>query len=201
MTRREVDLHVLYGIPCVGKSTAAVTFAYRHDIKTVVPTDYLREAQRLFVPKPLNPALFEVTHSAWQLHGPPTPTNIVSGFRDHADAVAPVIQYVAAKLARDGFDAVLEGVHFHSGIIEALSAYDGARVQPRLLVVDSGRELRNRIHNKETTRTSLAERKSWSDHIKILLTIQDYLIHDAHQHGIQVTTTEEAACSPTAITS
>lgn len=201
MSRPDVDLHIIYGIPCVGKSTAAVHFAYQNGIKTVVPTDCLRETQRLFASERHNHALFEVTHTAWQLHGPVTPTNIVSGFRDHVDAVAPAIQYVATKLARDGFDAVIEGVHFHSGTIDALRCtLGGVRVHAGLLVVESTDELCKRIRSKENARAGHAERKLWSDHFNIMLTIQDYLIRDAHEHDIPVTTTGEVACSPTAIT-
>ncbi|MGW5648246.1 AAA family ATPase [Saccharopolyspora sp. NPDC003752] len=201
MTRREVDLHLLYGIPCVGKSTAAIEFAYQRGIRTVVPTDCLRETQRAFASPHQHPALFEVTHSAWQLHGPPTRVNIEAGFRDHADAVAPAIRHVAAKLARDGFDAVIEGAHLHSGIIGALrSSLEDARVHAGLLVAEPADELRKRIHSKENERTSLAERKTWVDHFEILLVIQDYLIRDAREHGIPITTTEEWSCSSTAIT-
>jgi 2-phosphoglycerate kinase len=199
MATPNVELHVIYGIPCVGKSTAAVELAFHRDIRTIVQTDYVREVQRLFTPSEQAPALAKVTHTAWELYGPPTRSNIEAGFLDHAQAVAVGIQAVAKKLVGDGFAAVIEGAHFHGSIIEELrAANDSAEVEATLLVVEAAEELHQRISHKESQRARGAAQKLWRDNIPIMLAIQDFLISDARTHRIRVATAEEwrHSCAP-----
>lgn len=192
MPAHNVALHIVYGIPCVGKSTAAVEFAYHRNIRTVIHTDYVREVQRRFVPPELAPALAAVTHNAWELHGPPTSPNIEAGFVDHVKEVAVGIRTVARKLVSDGFDAVIEGAHFHGGIIEDLRVRNGdAEVPATLLIVRTAEELRQRVNDKEGRRAQGADRKRWQEKVPAMLTIQDFLISDARAHGIPAVTVDE----------
>lgn len=192
MATSSVELHVIYGIPCVGKSTAAVELAFRRNIRTVIHTDYVREVQRLFLPPDRAPALAKVTHDAWELHGPPTRSNIEAGFVDHAQAVAIGIRAVVRKLVSDGFAAVIEGAHFYSNLIEDLRAENvNTDLHATLLIVNAAEELRRRIDDKERQRAHGATRKRWRDNLPVLLEIQDFLVADARAHRIHVTTAEE----------
>ena len=125
-----MTLHVIYGIACAGKSTTALRFASDNGIRTVVSTDYLREVQRLYVPAAQSPVLAKVSHTAWELSGDPTPGGIIAGFTSHAEAVFPAVEAVAAKLTRDGLDAVIEGSPFHGALITRLAALPGRRRSP-----------------------------------------------------------------------
>lgn len=192
MEAHNVTLHILYGIPCVGKSTAAIAFAYQRNIRTVIHTDYIREVQRGFVAPEQAPALAKVTHNAWELHGPPTRRNIEKGFVDHVREVAVGITTVVRKLISDGFDAVIEGVHFHSSIIEELRVTnDHADIHATLLIVRTAKELRQRVTDKEAGRTQGATRKSWQKNVPVMLAIQEFLISDARAHDICVTTADK----------
>lgn len=185
-------LHILYGIPCVGKSTTAIEFAYRRHIRTVIHTDYVREVQRSFISPEQAPALAKVTHDAWELYGPPTRPNIEAGFVDHVKEVAVGIGTVVRKLVSDGFDAVIEGAHFHSTVINELRAVNGdAEIHPTLLVVGTAEELRQRVKDKEGSCVQAAAQKRWHENVPIMLAIQDFLVADAQSHGICVTTTDE----------
>jgi 2-phosphoglycerate kinase len=113
----------------------------------------------------------------------------VTGFVDHVDEVAAGIRLVVRKLVRDGFDAVIEGAHFHSGIIENLRVTnDGAEIDATLLIVRTAEELRQRVDDKEKRRADGAERKRWNGNIRAMLAIQEYLISDARKHGIRIVT-------------
>ncbi len=192
MPAHNVALHIVYGIPCVGKSTAAVEFAYHRNIRTVIHTDYVREVQRVFVSPEQAPALAKVTHNAWELHGPPTRPNIEAGFVDHVKEVAVGIRTVARKLVSDGFDAVIEGAHFHGGIIEDLRVRNGdAEVPATLLIVRTAEELRQRVNDKKGRRAQGADRKRWQENVPVMLTIQEFLISDARAHGIPAVTVDE----------
>jgi len=192
MTRRNVVLHIVYGIPCVGKSTAAVELAHHRRISTVIHTDYIREVQRVFVAPKQAPALAKVTHTAWELYGRPTRCNIEAGFLDHLNDVAVGINAVAMKVVSDGFDAVIEGAHFHGGIIEAVRAANrNAEVRATLLIVRSAEELRRRVNDKERRRAQGSARKPWQENFPIMLAIQDFLISDARTHGIRTATADE----------
>lgn len=192
MADDSVALHILYGIPCVGKSTSAVEFAHRHNIRTVIHTDYIREIQRNYRSPEQDPALAKVTHNAWELHGPRTRPNIEAGFVDHVNAVRPGIRSVVKKLMDDGFDAVIEGVHFHGDVIKNLAAtHANARIHAALLIVRTTDELQHRIAQKENDRAKCVARKQWRQNLPVMFTIQDFLIADAREHGISVATPEE----------
>ena len=111
-----MTLHLIYGIACAGKSTTALRLAADNGVRTIISTDYLREVQRLYVPAAQSPVLAKVSHTAWELSGDPTPGGIIAGFTSHAEAVFPAVEAVAAKLTRDGLDAVIEGSPFHEGL-------------------------------------------------------------------------------------
>jgi 2-phosphoglycerate kinase len=183
--RSGMTLHVIYGTACAGKSTAAVRFAAEHRIRTVIHTDYLREVQRLYVPVDRSPVLAKVSHNAWELSGDPTPGGIIAGFTSHAAAVFPAIEAVAAKLARDGLDAVIEGSHFHGALIARLRQLDdGVTVRPVLLTVGSLPQLLDHISEKERQRAPGSEPRNWRANAPALMTIQDFLIADAARHAI-----------------
>ncbi|MEV8440787.1 AAA family ATPase [Actinosynnema sp. NPDC051121] len=187
---------MLYGIPCVGKSTLAVAFAARQSIRTVIQTDYVRELQRQLGPPDQAAALANVTHDAWQRHGPPTQRNIEAGFLDHVEAVAVGIHAVARKVVSDGFDAVIEGAHFHGGLIAQLRrAHTDAEIHPTLLVVGTAEELRRRVRAKEASRGQGAADKQWQERVPIMLALQDFLVADARRHDIPVMTADEWSSS------
>jgi 2-phosphoglycerate kinase len=192
MAASRTKVHILYGIPCVGKSTGALAFAHRQDIRTVIHTDYLREVQRHYVPRETVPVLARVTHDAWELYGPPTPANILAGFTDHVAAVSPAIEVVTHKLVSDGFDAVVEGAHFHGEVIERLRRQNlQADIRATLLVVGTGEELLRRAVRKGASRANGLPLKEWQENISAMLTIQDFLISDAREREIDVTTAGE----------
>jgi 2-phosphoglycerate kinase len=202
MAAHNVVLHVIYGIPCVGKSTTAIALAYHRDIRTVIHTDYVREVQRGFMSTEEAPVLAAVTHDAWKLYGPPTAANIMAGFIDHVDQVSVGIGIVVRKLVRDGFDAVIEGAHFHSRIIDNLSSVNPhADIEPTLLITRTIDELRHRIDDKQRRRAHAADDKQWREHCHAMLVIQDYLVADAHAHSITVVTADEWRGSWTPATS
>ncbi|MFD2415718.1 hypothetical protein [Amycolatopsis pigmentata] len=158
----------------------------------MIHTDYIREMQRGFVTPEQVPALHKVSHNAWELHGSPTEENVVAGFVEHANAVARGVRIVIGKLGRDGFDAMVEGAHFHSGIIDDIRAENvDTDVQPTLLTVSTADELRKLINSKEAERAPGGDRKKWRESIPAMLTIQDFLISDAHAHGIRVAVADE----------
>lgn len=190
-----MTLHVIYGIACAGKSTAALRYASDNRIRTVISTDYLREVQRLYVPAGQSPALAKVSHTAWELTGDPTPGGIIAGFTSHAEAVFPAVAAVAVKLARDGLDAVIEGSCFHGALITQLRQQVGdATIRPVLLTVESLPHLLDHITEKEQQRAPGSEPRSWRANAPVLMTIQDFLITDAARHAIPQTRTAHPLC-------
>lgn len=180
-----MTIHVLYGIACAGKSVAALRLAGEHGIRSIIHTDYLREVQRLYVPPADSPVLGKVSHTAWKLTGDRSPGGIVAGFTSHAEAVFPAVQAVAAKLAQDGLDAVIEGTHFHGALIARLCRQcPDVTVQPVLVTVESQAQLLDHIDQKERQRAPGSQSKDWRANAPDLMTIQDFLIADAARHAI-----------------
>ncbi len=178
-------LYVFYGIACVGKSTMALRFAYEHAIRTIIHSDYIREVQRTYIQ---SPALMKVTHNAWELFGTQSSENIIQGFLAHVDAVTPALVAISQKLAKDGFDAIVEGVHCYSSVLDQLAESSDLAVHPQLLVVSSEAVLLDHIQRKEAERSG--EAKAWKDHIPTLIRIQDFLVEDANQHHIPIICTD-----------
>ena len=192
----EATLHVIYGIACAGKSTTALRLASEHGIRTVISTDYLREVQRLYVPAVQSPVLAKVSHTAWELSGDRTPSGIIAGFTSHAQAVFPAVEAVAARLARDGLDAIIEGCHFHGALIRGLQQHcQGLAVQPVLMTVESLPELLAHIRAKEQQRAPGAQPREWRANAQVLMTIQDFLISDATRHAIPRMPAGRPACN------
>jgi 2-phosphoglycerate kinase len=180
-----VTLHVIYGIACAGKSTTALRLANDHGIRTVISTDYLREVQRVYVPAAHSPVLAKVSHTAWEVSGTLTPGGVIAGFTRHAEAVFPAVEAVAAKLARDGLDAVIEGTHFNGAIITRLQQHcPDVTVRPVLVAVESLPQLLDQITEKERQRAPGSEPRDWRANAPVLMTIQDFLISDAARHAI-----------------
>jgi 2-phosphoglycerate kinase len=180
-----MTMHVIYGIACAGKSTTALRLAADNGVRTIISTDYLREVQRLYVPAAQSPVLAKVSHTAWELSGDPTPGGIIAGFTSHAEAVFPAVEAVAAKLTRDGLDAVIEGSPFHGALITRLRQHcQDAAVRPVLVTVDSLPQLLDHITGKERRRAPRAEPRGWRANAGVLMTIQDFLISDAARHAI-----------------
>jgi 2-phosphoglycerate kinase len=180
-----MTMHVIYGIACAGKSTTALRLAADNGVRTIISTDYLREVQRLYVPAAQSTVLAKVSHTAWELSGDPTPGGIIAGFTSHAEAVFPAVEAVAAKLTRDGLDAVIEGSPFHGALITRLRQHcQDAAVRPVLVTVDSLPQLLDHITGKERQRAPGAEPRGWRANAGVLMTIQDFLISDAACHAI-----------------
>ncbi len=182
---RATLLHVFYGTACTGKSTLALHFAHEHSIRTIIHTDYVREVQRTFAQQSEESLLMKVTHNAWELFGEPSSENIVKGFTRHVDAVTPALLAIVRKLSKDGFDAIMEGVHCYGNVLDQFTRVGGLTVLPRLVVTNESRLL-DHIQQKEKERSSSGEAKAWKKHIKTILQIQDFLLQDAAQRSIPI---------------
>lgn len=165
----------------------AVKLATQLGTRTVIATDYIREVQRKYVSPGEAPALAKVTHDAWQLYGSPTRANVERGFIAHVHDLSDAIRSVVAKLADDGFDAILEGAHFHGTLIADLQrTFPHTRIIAALLTIKDAHELRHRIEAKEMDRAQSAQKKEWRDNVDVMLAIQDFLIRDAREHAIPI---------------
>lgn len=186
MCRDKAALHVFYGVACTGKSTLALRFAHEHAIRTIIHTDYIREVQRAFAQHSEGNPLLKVTHTAWELFGEPSDENIVRGFIAHVDTVLPALLTVVRKLSRDGFDAIVEGVHCYSHVLDQFRHIHGLAITPHLVVVPSASRLADHIQRKEEERSLAGEPKEWKNHLQTILTLQNFLLQDAIQHHIQI---------------
>ena len=190
-TKDKITLDIIYGIACTGKSTLALHLAQAKQIHTIIHTDYVREVQRACnVPANTGP-LMKVTHTAWELFGACTDDHIIKGFTAQVHVMLPVLVAVAEKLSQDGCDAIIEGVHCYSEVLNHFAQVEGLVLLPQLLVVPYASRLLDRMQHKEEERSRAGEPKKWKNHLKILLTIQDFLLQDAAHHHIPIRNAEE----------
>jgi 2-phosphoglycerate kinase len=164
----------------------ALHFAHEHAIRTIISTDYIREVQRACTKPSEGSPLMKVSHNAWELFGESSAENIVKGFRKHVDAVTPALLALVCKLSKDGFDAIIEGVHCYGDVLDQLTHVGELTMRPQLLVVANEARLLDHIQRKEEERSRASEPKAWKDHIKTIMIIQDFLLQDAIQHHIPI---------------
>ena len=61
--------------------------------------------------------LAKVSLTAWELSDGPIPGGVITRFTSRAEAGFPAVAAVAAKLTRNGLDAVVKGSRFHGAIM------------------------------------------------------------------------------------
>jgi len=173
------------GAPGCGKSTTATMLASRLDIVRTQSTDMLREVMRTMVPEQLLPVLHQSSFAAWKaLPGKPgmlprlSEALLVQGYRSQADLLSVAIEAVIQRALRERVSLILEGVHIHPAVIEAMKDTDDALVIPVMLGVLKRKHLQRRIQGRGTMAPQRrAER--YIEHFDEIWYLQSYLLSEA----------------------
>lgn len=119
----------LGGAPGVGKSTMATRLALRLGVNRVVPTDAIREVLRTVIPDTVLPELHLSTYES--IHDDDG-SGSTATFLRQSRAVGAATAAVAGRMAAEGRNVILEGIHLLPGDLRARLA----ETRPAAIVVE-----------------------------------------------------------------
>lgn len=189
---------VLGGAVGSGKSTIAAQVAHRLEIVRTQSTDMLREVMRMMVPERLMPALHTSTFKAWQAlpigdHGEREASSaLIDGYLTQAELVSVACEAVIRRALRERVSLVLEGVHAHPRLLQALEEETGgdAIVVRVVLGVLKPRELKARIRGRGKREPDRRARR-YLRYFDEIWDLQSFLLSEADQLGVPIVSNEE----------
>ena len=180
LRRMKVPVTVLLGgTTGVGKSTIATELAFRLGIRSVIGTDTIREVMRRIIAPELLPALHTSSFLAWKAIGESGERGIIGGFENQVRHVSVGVNAVLERAHKEGFNAILEGIHLVPGYLK-LNSRDFMYV----ITVGSKKELEARFY--ERSRYSKRPADYYLEHLDEIMAIQDFIIERARENGVPV---------------
>lgn len=182
LRRLKVPITILLGgATGVGKSTIATELAFRLGIRSVIGTDTIREVMRKIIAPELLPDLHTSSFLAWKVIGAGRKENspLIRGFENQVQHVSVGVNAVLERAYKEGFNAIIEGIHLVPGYIELRE-----NSFMYVITVDGRKDLEARFY--ERARYSKRPVDYYLKHIEAILEIQDFLIERAREHGVPV---------------
>jgi len=168
---------LLGGTTGVGKSTIATELAFRLGIRSVIGTDTIREVMRKITAPELLPDIHRSSFLAWTaLREEGT---LIKGFENQVKHVAVAINAVLERGYREGFNAILEGIHLVPGYIDL-----GENDFMYIIAVKNRRDLEARFY--ERSRYSKRPAEYYIEHLDEIMEIQEFILEKAEEHNIPV---------------
>jgi len=182
LRRLKIPITILLGgTTGVGKSTIATELAFRLGIRSVIGTDTIREVMRKIIAPELLPDIHTSSFLAWRTlpskSGGSSP--LIKGFENQVQHVSVGISAVLERAYREGFNAIIEGIHLVPGYIELRE-----NSFMYVITVRGRKELEARFY--ERGRYSKRPADYYLEHIEAILEIQDFIVEKAKEHGIPV---------------
>ena len=193
LRRMKVPITLLLGgTTGVGKSTIATELAFRLGMRSVIGTDTIREVMRRIIAPELLPALHASSFLAWKAVGRPGRADIIRGFEDQVQHVSVGVNAVLERAHKEGFNAILEGIHLVPGYIK-LDSRDFMYV----ITVRNKKELEARFY--ERSRYSKRPANYYLEHIDEIMAIQEFVVEKAKELDIPVIPNVELEATVVAI--
>ncbi len=184
---------LLGGATGVGKSTIATELAFRLGIRSVIGTDTIREVMRKIIAPELLPDIHTSSFLAWKTLPAGSPKgSLIKGFENQVQHVSVGISAVLERAYREGFNAIIEGIHLVPGYIELRE-----NSFMYIITVRGKKELEARFY--ERSRYSKRPADYYLEHLDAILEIQEFVVKKAREHGVPVINNVELEKTVTAI--
>ena len=184
-------LILIGGTTGCGKSTISSEIAHRLDIVRTQSTDMLREVMRLMIPDRLLPTLHTSSFNAWEAipswKGQPASveTHFEQGYLAQAGHVAIGIEGVLQRAERERVSLIVEGVHIHPALQNALMDSEDVIVVPIILAVVKKKRLRKQLTGRgKQIASRRAER--YLNYFDTIWRLQDFMLAEADRYDIPV---------------
>lgn len=176
--RHKIPITILLGgTTGVGKSTIATELAFRLGIRSVIGTDTIREVMRKIIAPELLPDIHTSSFLAWKTisHG----KSLIKGFKNQVEHVSVGIAAVLERAYKEGFNAIIEGIHLVPGYIELRE-----NSFMYVITVSGKKDLEARFY--ERARYSKRSAEYYLEHLDAIMEIQKFIVKKAKEHNIPV---------------
>lgn len=178
---------LLGGATGSGKTALSLEVAHRLGIGRVISADAIRQVMRTMLSADLLPALHASSYDAYARLGQTAPgaDPVVEGFLAQSSAVSVGVRAMMDRAIEEGESIVLDGVSIVPGQID-LHAYAAHAHVLFLVVATFGEEAyRERFARRERAGSARSS-KRYLQNLSAILTIQDYILELAEQHGVPI---------------
>lgn len=182
LRRLKIPITILLGgATGVGKSTIATELAFRLGIRSVIGTDTIREVMRKIIAPELLPDLHTSSFLAWKTmpRGNVEDSLLIKGFRNQVEHVSVGIAAVLERAYKEGFNAIIEGIHLVPGYVELKE-----NSFMYVITVRGRKDLEARFY--ERARYSKRPADYYLKHLDAIIEIQEFIVERANEHGIPV---------------
>ncbi|WP_297093066.1 2-phosphoglycerate kinase [Thermococcus sp.] len=182
LRRLKIPITILLGgATGVGKSTIATELAFRLGIRSVIGTDTIREVMRKIIAPELLPDLHTSSFLAWKTmpRGNVEDSLLIKGFRNQVEHVSVGIAAVLERAYKEGFNAIIEGIHLVPGYVELKE-----NSFMYVITVRRRKDLEARFY--ERARYSKRPADYYLKHLDAIIEIQEFIVERAKEHGIPV---------------
>ncbi|WP_258084327.1 2-phosphoglycerate kinase [Thermococcus thermotolerans] len=182
LRRLKIPITILLGgATGVGKSTIATELAFRLGIRSVIGTDTIREVMRKIIAPELLPDLHTSSFLAWRtFHSPRTGRSpLIDGFENQVRHVSVGIAAVLERAYKEGFNAIIEGIHLVPGYVELRE-----NSFMYVITVSGRKDLEARFY--ERARYSKRPADYYLKHLDAIIEIQGFIVDRAKEHGIPI---------------
>jgi len=177
---------VLEGASATGKSMLSLPMILNLAATRVIGTDTIRQVLRAVYSERDHPELYCHTYQAYEYRqvGPKELSPIVRGYLAQCELIEPVVRDLVERIAQEGADAVIEGVHIRPGTLKGLSAgVTEAVVEPG---EDSHRAMFMTKHAAAKLRTVSGDHATREREFQATRLIQEYLVDMARRAGVHI---------------
>ena len=182
LRRLKIPITILLGgATGVGKTTIATELAFRLGIRSVIGTDTIREVMRKIIAPELLPDLHTSSFLAWKTmpRGNVEDSLLIKGFRNQVEHVSVGIAAVLERAYKEGFNAIIEGIHLVPGYVELKE-----NSFMYVITVRGRKDLEARFY--ERARYSKRPADYYLKHLDAIIEIQEFIVERAKEHGIPV---------------
>jgi 2-phosphoglycerate kinase len=191
-------IFLIGGTAGCGKSTIATALANRLDIVRMQSTDMLREVMRTMIPERLLPVLHTSSFKAGNVlayqegvrHTETSDELLVRGYRTQASLLSIAIEAAYERALRERVSLIVEGVHIHPALVEALPRHNDAVVIPIMLGVLKRKELQKRISGRGIEIPGRRARR-YLEYFDQIWRLQTYLLSEADRANTPIITNND----------
>ncbi|ASJ04658.1 MULTISPECIES: 2-phosphoglycerate kinase [Thermococcus] len=182
LRRLKIPITILLGgATGVGKSTIATELAFRLGIRSVIGTDTIREVMRKIIAPELLPDIHTSSFLAWKAipREGGSESALIKGFKNQVEHVSVGIAAVLDRAYKEGFNAIIEGIHLVPGYVELKE-----NSFMYVITVGSRKDLEARFY--ERARYSKRSADYYLEHLDAIMEIQDFIVERAREHRVPV---------------
>lgn len=179
------------GITGSGKSTVATELAHRLDVVRTQSTDMLREVMRMMMPERLSPVLHQSSFTAWKALRQRDdvvvePERLIAeGYMSQLELLSLPCEAVIQRALKERVPLILEGVHVHPMLVEALSNRKDAIILPIMLAVLKPNKLRKRLRGRQDQAPGRSA-SHYLEHFEQIWMLQSFLLSEADRKGVPI---------------